>query len=151
MKLLYAGYEDWNDKEILAGMIFGEARGEPLEGKIGVAITAMTRTKYPQWGSTIRNVVLALKQFSCWEDVNAEKIRQARSQNSIVWKICFDIADKVMTGVYTDTIGEPTNYHTTAIFPDWATSMKRLAVIGNHIFYHDPSVDKKAKNAKKTA
>ena len=143
---LYEGYEEWSDVALLTGMIFGESRGEPLAGKQAVAFTAMTRAAYPAWwGKDLRSVILAEKQFSCWGDVNAQKIKDAYCQKSIVWNQCREVATDVFYGRVPETLGAPTHYHTLTCNPDWVDRLIKLATIGNHIFYHDPMIDRKKK------
>ncbi len=65
-----------NDVDALALTLFGEARGEPLEGKAAVASVVMNRVKHPdRYGDTIRDVCLQPKQFSCWNGGDANYAR----------------------------------------------------------------------------
>lgn len=141
------GFEDWSDLDILTGLIFGESRGELTEGKIAVGLTVKTRVDNPRWwGNSIRSVCLAHKgsiaQFSCFLDINNAKIKRARELNLLSWYECNLIAKGILNNKYADTMGNPTHYHTIRIHPDWSSGMKRLATIGNHIFYTCLEVDK---------
>lgn len=142
MKLVQ-GFETWSELDILTGTIFGEARGEPTDGKIGVGLTVKTRVEHPGWwGRNWREVCLADRQFSCWADHNKDAIVEARNINSKLWKICRSVAVDIYLGIVTNGLGKPTHYHATSVAPQWTKRLVRLAQIGNHIFYHDPSIDK---------
>ena len=138
MRKITPGYENWSELDLLTGMIYGEARGESTSGKIGVAVTAKNRVDNPGWwGRNWREVILMPRQFSCWEDHNAEKIRVAMQTKSSAWESCRKIAADVYLGSVIDTLGGPTHYHAISILPAWTSKMTLLAVIGSHIFYRD--------------
>ena len=51
----------------MAATVWGEARGEPFEGKVAVAWVIINRSRKPGWwGEDIRSVCSARWQFSCW-------------------------------------------------------------------------------------
>lgn len=54
-----------SDYEALWLTIYGEARGEPVEGQIAVASVIRNRVGR-RWGGSLRAVCLAANQFSCW-------------------------------------------------------------------------------------
>lgn len=130
------GYEIWSELELLTGAIVGEARGEPQAGRIGVAITIATRVSQPcWWGRNWREVILMDRQFSCWDDHNADVIIASKKANDSLWLSCRQIAVNVYLGTMADHIGQPTHYHAANITPSWAGKLTRLAQIGRHIFY----------------
>lgn len=136
--MIVQGYEDWNDIELLAGVMLGEARGELRLGRIGVGLTVKTRVSHPRWwGRSWREVILKKFQFSCWLDHNAEVIKSEREDVSTLWKSMKELAESIYNGDTVDFIGMPTHYHSSRIFPDWASGMKRLMQIGSHVFYRD--------------
>ena len=55
-----------SDLEVTLVTLFGEARGEPVEGLIAVGSVIRNRVKAARFGSTYRAVCLARWQFSCW-------------------------------------------------------------------------------------
>ena len=130
------GYETWSELDLLTGLIIGEASGEPTAGRIGVAITVHSRVNQPcWWGRNWREVILCDKQFSCWDDHNADRIVSARREKGPLWQACRDIAIEAYLGQIADHIGRPTHYHATSISPAWAKKLTRLTQIGGHIFY----------------
>lgn len=130
--------ETWSEIELVAATIYGEARGEPWAGKVGVGLTIRTRVDHPghwHWGRNWREVCLAPRQFSCFEDANLRQIEQARAQQTDEWKECLMIAEHVYHGRIDNHIGCPTHYHTAAVSPSWDREMKFLGKIGGHLFY----------------
>lgn len=147
MKLI-DGFETWSELDILTGTIFGEARGEIAEGKIGVGLTIRTRVEHPGWwGRNWREVCLADRQFTCWIDHNADVIVRARDSKSNDWKMCRTIAIDVYLGYMQDRLGKPTHYYNprevSGGAPYWEKRMIKLTTIGNHVFLHDPTIDVK--------
>jgi hypothetical protein len=57
-----------SDEQVLALTIWGESRGESIEGRIAVANVVMNRVlaQRPEFGHSIREVCLKPWQFSCW-------------------------------------------------------------------------------------
>lgn len=54
-------------RQLMACTIYGEARGEPLHGKIGVGTVILERVDHRAWdGQTIKEVCLWPYQFSCY-------------------------------------------------------------------------------------
>ena len=137
MKII-EGYETWSELDLLAGVIIGEARGESVSGKTGVALTVKTRADHPRWwGRNFREVILCPFQFSCWGDINAKAIKEAYDHKGQAWKDALRIAEDVYTGNTVDFVGMPTHYHAANVNPWWSEKLKRLAKIGNHVFYRD--------------
>lgn len=147
MKLI-EGFETWSELDILTGTIFGEARGEPAEGKIGVGLTIQTRVNHPGWwGRNWREVCLADRQFTCWTDRNTDVIIRARKDKTPDWTSCRIMAIDIYLGHIKDYLGEPTHYYNPKLIeggtPQWEKRMIRLTEIGNHVFLHDPTIDVK--------
>lgn len=139
MKLV-PGFETWSELDLLTGCIVGEASGEPTDGQVAVALVIRTRVEHPRWwGRNWREVILADKQFSCWQDINAYRIIQARHNRTVSWAKAALIAQGVYTGVTQDFLDRATHYHAVSVSPKWATDMIRIDQIGDHVFYRDPS------------
>lgn len=137
---------DLPDRIVLALTIWGESRGEPVEGQIAVACVVRNRLKRaggiaPRW----RDICLAPEQFSCFneDDPNAGPIARAAANlmtavptpelAQALW-----IADGVMSGAAKDNTLGATHYLTTGLLnakpPSWAKNQPVLAVIGAHSF-----------------
>lgn len=128
---------------VLALLIWGESRGEPVEGSIAVA--NVVRNRVLRSGHDWRRVCLAPYQFSCFnpDDPNLPKVHRAAivlmsgeptpELLQAQW-----IAHGVIAGVVMDNTRGSQNYLTTALLhrtpPSWALDRPILAVIGSHSF-----------------
>jgi spore germination cell wall hydrolase CwlJ-like protein len=112
----------------LAKNIYHEARGESFLGQVAVAQTTINRALHPRFKNTICGVVFSPNQFS-WTS----------SPNKIKNKKAYDQALLIANGVILGTIWlegfTATHYHTNKVNPTWNRSLKKVAVIGAHIFY----------------
>lgn len=144
------------DEAIAALTLFGEVRGEPIEGQIAVAAVIRNRVridiggdgKPDWWGEGYRGVCLKDKQFSCWNDGDAGQravLDEAGSLHrpdriSPIYRQLAWIARGTISGDLLDTIGNATHYHTFSVSPSWAKAMIVVAKKGRHVFYRDPSI-----------
>ena len=142
-----------SDQDILALTLFGEARGEPIEGQIAVAQVIRNRVridigndgKPDWWGEGYRGVCLAPKQFSCWND--GDPTQKAIIDKVGVLRVSLDpgqpmrqlhwIAHGIIDGDVFGTLHGATHYHAESIAPSWAKSMIVVARKGHHIFYRE--------------
>ena len=112
----------------LADNIYHEARGESYLGKLLVANVTINRVKSKYWPGSICEVVHQYKQFS-WtlatkvKSVNIKEYAEAKK-----------IAVEAMT---ISRVTDATYFHATRIKPKWAKYCKKLATVGNHIFYKE--------------
>ena len=67
------------DVELLARLIYAEARGEDRNGKLVVAQCAIDRLKTGEWGHTLRKVIYAEGQFAALGRTNEECLEVARA------------------------------------------------------------------------
>ncbi len=135
--------ETFSELGLLAGTIYGEARNQEYAGKVGVGLVVRTRVRYPGWwGRNWREVILSPHQFSCWSDHNRDAIMQAMAENSSDWQSCMNIARQVYLGEIEDKIGAPTHYCRFDVHPAWRIKLKFLCQIEDHVFYHDPAIDR---------
>ena len=139
------------DSEVayLAATLFGEARGESVEGMQMVASTILNRRNFYQQraknGKTIKisDVVLAYKQYSYWNNKqhwqpsDIEKYMNSRTgEDAKAWQRCLQMAKAAVAGQLKDNTGGALNYYATWMdkagkTPDWARKYKST-VVGNH-------------------
>lgn len=133
------------DIDIFARTLYGEARGESVQGIEAVASVIMNRYKSKKWYSvmngehSITAVCLKPAQFSCWniKDPNRTKILCVDMSNT-AFALCWRIACDVAYGNTQDTVNGATHYYAKSIKkPKWANSMKYVCQIGNHRFYKE--------------
>lgn len=134
----------------LAKTIYMESRNESYLGQQKVAEVIMNRVKSIRYPNTICEVVKQKKkvgsryiyQFSSWNPkdpnyVNAaivfsnmggKKVEVEAREKSV------EIANIVLNGI--PSISRNTlHFHSTAVNPAWADETKKVAEVGNHIFY----------------
>ena len=136
-------FKEWPDILLYSALIWGEARGEPKEGKIAVAWVVRNRFIKGGWyGSTLKEVILKPYQFSCFlkSDPNKRKMLNPLAYDSFdIWKECYDIAERVNQGELEDPTNGATHYHSKymKIYPRWTRKMIKTCEIGSHIFYKE--------------
>lgn len=106
--------------ECLATNVYREARGEPFAGQVAVAKVTLNRVKDERYPKTICKVVYQRYQFS-W---TAKYHNVVYDMNSLTAAI---------TAITSKSKFKATHYHATYVNPRW--NLKRIAKIGNHIFY----------------
>jgi len=138
-----------SDKDILARTLYGEARGEGLEGLEAVACVIMNRVKAKKWftgyiienGTKIPNVAqtcLKRAQFSCWNKDDANyPILQKINTDDAIFQCCLTVAERALSGELTDFTNGATYYHTKAVKPKWAKGKSPCYRVKNHLFYND--------------
>lgn len=125
--------------DVLARTIYGEARGEGMQGMQAVANVVMNRAKNPGWwGNDVISVCKKPYQFSCWNlnDPNYYKINTVTKESDPVFEDALYIAQKAVSGQLTDLTDGATHYHAANIeIPNWAWEMSLKGIIGSHVFY----------------
>ena len=133
--------------EALALTIYGEARGESVEGQIAVANVVMNRLLRSKQYKTIQDVCFAPEQFSCWNETDPNRV------------ILLELAEHLVLGDYTDMSLRQAVYIATGVInhsfidnvkgsryyltatrynsnrPNWAMNPTNVEKIGNHIFF----------------
>jgi hypothetical protein len=115
--------------ECLAGAIYFESKGEPLAGQLAVAEVIINRTKSGRYPTTMCGVVKQRGQFSF---VRAGRIPPIPKQ-SAPWRKAVAIAHIAVKDLADSPAEDALSFHATYVSPRWR--MKRVATVGNHIFY----------------
>lgn len=139
------------DEQALACLLLGEAGGEPIEGLVAVANVVCNRARHPRWwgGPTVKSVVLAPSQFSCWWETNANAAgvyamaealvtRQPLGDRSLVSELRW-IAQGALGDQLRDHTRSADHYLTRTLFesslcPSWAKGRVPVAAIASHVF-----------------
>lgn len=143
---------DHHDVVTLARTLWGEARGESMDGQIAVAWVIRNRATRARFAGRLvgrqgatAHVCLAPWQFSCWNegDPNRAKLlvlREDQCRGEI------GVASDVLDGLVADPTNGADHYHTIdpppwaeAWPPDWSTTMRETARFGGHVFYDSRS------------
>lgn len=124
----------------VAKTIWGEARGEPIEGQIAVACVIRNRVNEPAWwGNSFEEVCLKSGQFSCWKEEKAQlddlDVCKEPSGRQCLW-----VAIGVVYNYLEDITRGADHYLAKwmldkGVAPKWATTNKWSAEIGHQVFY----------------
>ncbi|GGD60189.1 cell wall hydrolase [Croceicoccus mobilis] len=121
------------DKELtcLAGAIYHESKGEPLDGQLAVARVVVARAASPKFPSSYCGVVYQRHQFSFVRGGAMPRINKASRAWQRAKKLAM-IADK---DEWSSEAEGALYFHANYVNPRWSKKMTRLAQIDNHIFY----------------
>lgn len=117
------------DEECLAGTIYFESKAESLEGQYAVAEVVLNRASSGRFPQSICGVVYQPSQFSF---VRGGKMPEA-NRNSRAWHEAVAVARIAMNERWETEASDALFFHATRVSPRW--KLKRVATIGNHIFY----------------
>jgi N-acetylmuramoyl-L-alanine amidase len=131
--------------DVMCRTVWGEARGERIEGQIEVAHVIRNRVeKQSWWGRTFTGVctypgmgVDKPHQFSCWNvnDPNYGQMMLVDLEDASFRKALY-VTLGVLEGELPSRLeGKPCHYHTSAVSPSWADDGKFVGAVGNHRFY----------------
>ncbi|WP_414644190.1 cell wall hydrolase [Bosea sp. (in: a-proteobacteria)] len=125
------------EQRCLAEAVYFEARSEPEDGRAAVAQVVLNRVKSGVYPGTVCGVVYQNRhrrlacQFTFACEGKALRITETRS-----WEVAVRIARDVYEGrIYLAEVGVATHYHADYVQPSWAKKLKKMDVIGRHIFY----------------
>ena len=126
-----------SEQRCLAEAVYFEARSEPEEGQAAVAQVVLNRVKSGLYPSSVCGVVYQNRhrfmgcQFSFACEGKSLRITDAAS-----WRVATQIASAVIEGrTYLSEVGNATHYHAAYVKPGWSRRLKKMDVIGRHIFY----------------
>lgn len=141
------------DPQIVAVTLYGEARGEPIEGQIAVGCVLRNRYHTGRWGSSYAKVCLAPWQFSCWQPEGGranydEVLALARElatatvvPENALFRQCAWIAHGIIGEWICDTVRDATHYYApdamvpAGAVPKWAANKRPAVTIGRHLFF----------------
>ncbi len=115
----------------LAGAIYFEARGEPIEGQLAVAEVVLNRAASGKYPSTICEVVTQKAQFSFIQDGEFPPI----DKSSKSWRKAAAIAQIAANQLDDKLKSDVLWYHADYVAPSWGKRLSREKKIGLHIFY----------------
>lgn len=141
------------DLDALALTLWGEARGESIEGKIAVANIIVNRAKAgDRYGIGIRGVCIHKSQFSCWWPWGGAANHAAllalaeRQFTGGVVQIgdpldeCLWVAEGITGRRVADNTNGANHYYSPSgmihqLVPRWAIGLEPCARIGRHVFF----------------
>ncbi|MGO4704671.1 cell wall hydrolase [Microvirga sp. 2MCAF38] len=125
------------EQRCLAEAVYFEARSEPESGQAAVAQVVLNRVKSGLYPASICGVVYQNRhrhlacQFTFACEGKALRVTEPES-----WETAKRVASEVLEGrTYLAEVGGSTHYHADYVKPYWARRLKKMDVIGRHIFY----------------
>jgi N-acetylmuramoyl-L-alanine amidase len=116
--------------DCLATGIYFEAKGEPLAGQLAVGQVIANRTQSGgRFPGTYCGVLFQRSQFSFVHGHSLPQVARSNSQ----WQTAVAIAKIVDQHLRQPVVGDALFFHARYVSPNWR--MKRVASIGNHIFF----------------
>ena len=125
--------------DCLAQAIYYEAASESEDGQRAVAQVVLNRVRHPSYPNSVCGVVYQGSHLStgCQFTFTCDG-SLARRPAIYAWARARRIAAEALSGEVYGPVGNATHSHTTAIYPYWAPSLVRAAVVGAHVFYRFP-------------
>lgn len=125
------------EQRCLAEAVYFEARSEPEEGQAAVAQVVLNRVKSGLYPSNVCGVVYQNRHryMGCQFSFACEG-KSLRITDGPSWQTATRIASAVIEGrTYLSEVGNATHYHADYVKPGWSRRLRKMDVIGRHIFY----------------
>ncbi|WP_294233525.1 cell wall hydrolase [uncultured Sphingomonas sp.] len=113
----------------LAGAIYFEAQGEPLNGQLAVAQVILNRTKSGRFPTGVCDVIKQRGQFSFVRRGQIPAVSPSRS----AYRTAVAVAKVALAQAWDSTAGKALYFNTPGNRP--GVRVQKVAAIGNHIFY----------------
>jgi len=127
---LRAGDPGSHELECLATGVYFEAKSEPLAGQLAVGKVIANRTdSHGRFPGTYCGVLFQRGQFSFVHGNHLPSVSHSNKQ----WQTAVAIAKIVDQDLKESSVGDALFFHARYVAPGWR--MKRVASIGNHVFY----------------
>lgn len=120
-----------DELQCLAGAVYFESRGEPLDGQLAVAQVIINRSEDRRWPSSYCSVVHQRAQFSFVKNGRMPRIRTA----SRAWKRAQAIARIAHRGLWDSSASDAVYFHAKYVKPSWSRRKVAVATIDTHVFY----------------
>jgi spore germination cell wall hydrolase CwlJ-like protein len=136
---VFAAKDHERNLTCLARNVYFEARGEPVAGQRAVAEVTMNRVASGRYADSVCGVVYQknwdpqrkryVGAFS-WTELDALPAPWGEE-----WQRAWQVAETVYYRKEPAKFAGALHFHATHIRPNWAEGRKRVARIGNHVFY----------------
>jgi len=115
--------------ECLAAGVYFESKSEPLAGQLAVGQVIANRSDNGRFADTYCGVLFQRGQFSFVRGKSWPRINKSGRQ----WQTAVAIAKIVDQDLKESKVGDALFFHAKRVHPGWR--LKRVASIGNHIFF----------------
>ena len=120
-----------DEMRCLAGAVYFESRGEPLEGQLAVAQVVINRTESKLFPSSYCGVVYQRSQFSFVRGGSMPRIKTG----SAAWARAKAVAQIAHKGLWDSAADDALYFHARYVKPSWARRKIARTTIDSHIFY----------------
>jgi spore germination cell wall hydrolase CwlJ-like protein len=135
-----------DESHCLVLAMYGEARGEVLDGKVAVANVILNRVKNRKFPNTICKVVLQKHQFESMKKlkkhVSTKSLPKMNYTDSNIYISIIKLADKILKGEVKDNTKGSTHFFAPIAqkalgrgLPKWALKLTYTTTIAKHTFY----------------
>jgi spore germination cell wall hydrolase CwlJ-like protein len=130
------GFDQSRSLDCLTTAIYHEARSESEAGQRAVAQVVLNRARHANFPNSVCGVVYqgSQRRTGCQFSFTCDGSLARRIEPG-AWARARSYAEDALSGYVFEPVGLATHYHTTAIRPWWAPSLKRAITVGSHIFY----------------
>ncbi|UYH54559.1 cell wall hydrolase [Qipengyuania sp. SS22] len=126
-----AGSQLSDELQCLAGAVYFESRGEPLDGQLAVAQVIINRAEDRRFPSSYCSVVYQRSQFSFVKQGRMPRIKTG----SRAWQRAHAIARIAHRGMWDSEASDALYFHANYVRPSWSRRKVALATIDTHVFY----------------
>ncbi|OEH92802.1 cell wall hydrolase [Bacillus solimangrovi] len=110
--------------DALAKVVYGEARGESMEGQVAVAAVVLNRTKSSEFPDTVNDVIFEPRQFTAVADGQYYLTPNEEAYKAVYYAIQgWDPTEEAIYYFNPDTAES-----------DWLYSREKIKRIGEHVF-----------------
>ncbi|MEP0390537.1 MAG: cell wall hydrolase [Erythrobacter sp.] len=115
----------------LAGAVYFEARGEPLDGQLAVAEVVINRAQDSRWPASYCGVVHQRAQFSFVRGGKMPAINTSKA----TWHRAKAVARIAHENLWQSEANEAVYFHAKYVRPAWSRKKTRVTQIDTHVFY----------------
>lgn len=136
MRIDNSGVDRGRALDCLTAAIYYEAASEPDQGQRAVAQVVLNRVAHPSYPKTVCGVVYqgSERGTGCQFSFSCDGAL-ARVPNRYFWARAMQTAQAALSGYVERSVGLATHYHTIAVHPYWAPSLRYITTLGAHRFY----------------
>lgn len=115
--------------------LYREAGNGTKQDMIAVAQVVMRRVAERRWGNDVCSVILARNQFSWTRKPKLFRVNTKNVLERRAYDMAGQVSNEVLQGKHITFLQGANHYHATYVAPAWRKKMKRIAQVGQHIFY----------------